>query len=65
MSDLVELSREPEVWKCASCLFVALKEELPRKGALICPQCGSGDIFPALDGGWKVLRPVSQPATSK
>jgi hypothetical protein len=62
MSGLVELSREPEVWKCTLCFFVALVEELPKVGPLSCPICGSKDIFPALDGGWKELRPVSQPA---
>ena len=56
---LVELSREPEVWKCTLCHFVALVEELP-KAALACPICGSKDIFPALDAGWKQLRPISQ-----
>lgn len=60
MSGLVELSREPEVWKCTLCFFVALVEELPKVGPLSCPICGSKDIFPALDGGWKQLRPVSQ-----
>ncbi len=60
MSGAVELSREPEVWRCATCGSVAVKEDLPQVSKLCCPQCRSSDIFPALDGGWKALRPVSQ-----
>lgn len=65
MSNLVELSQEPEVWKCTVCGSVALKEELLVAGARSCPQCKSEDVFPAFDGGWKELRPISQPVTGE